>query len=430
MRLLLSFACALLFVLLPRLALAQMVAITNKMSLIRRDTNGGEVQKRPQALNPEGINLQDCHDDLRIEFSLTLSGYQAGDVMEAWATDSGGDCTQQNIRNTPGSIACYRLQNVQIPLTPNPVFSIPVRDIIAGLPQNSPPKDSSGCRLVQGVTPITVHFLLFRGGDTQNSSAADNAVFNTKTVGPNPLTNVKVQPGNTRVTISWDQIGEGGGAQDVIGVKAYCDLSPQQSSNTAPVTTTTCTDASTIISDGSDDQDAGTIETIDGSCSSTTTPGTTAQPIPGASPSLSSDGVACSDNVFSGDASIATGEGGTTSGIVPDATFDKYLCGNVTGVTGNTIIADHVGSTPLPNDKVIAVAVAGIDSYSNVGILGAPVCQFPEVTQDFWQDYKGSSGGAGGCAIAAENAQPAGTLALLGLSLGLGVSMLRKRSKR
>jgi len=118
--------------------------------------------------------------------------------------------------------------------------------------------------------------------------------------------------------------------------------------------------------------------------------------------------VACSSSAFS------AGDGGK---ILPDNAFNaKYECGNLpVSSTGSTIIAKTLAGAALQNGKTYAVALAASDSFLNVGPLSSVVCEFPEQTHDFWQDYKnaGGEGGGGFCSVEGPGA-PVGAFTLIG----------------
>jgi hypothetical protein len=398
----LSLSAFLVVALAPRMAAAQSLAIQLKTSLVRRDSTGAQVTK-DQSLQPYGINLQDCRAGQSVEFSLVMSGYLAGDVVEVWASDAGGDCSVPTAR-TGGTQTCYKL-NAVVPLTPSPTVRVPVKEIIAG--RDPALLDVDGCRRLRSKTAIDVQFLLFRGGNTGNATTKDAVSINVKTLGPTSLTGIKALPGDTRITVSWNQVGEGG-VDDVIGVRAYCDVNPAAGSGST---------STTVCEDGGLDE-AGI--PIDAGCTTTTTStGTGTIPTPD---DTGGNGTLCSTAAFS-----AAGDGGR---VVPDSTFAQYQCGSVSGVTGNTIVAESAGGAPLPNGKVIAVAIAGTDSFGNVGELSDAICQFPETTTDFWKDYKDSGGAAGGCDVTG-GATSAASTCLLGIAVALSGSMLRRlRTKR
>ena len=73
---------------------------------------------RPQNLNPEGVNFTDCEQDLRMDFTLILSGFSGCDeaTVQAWAGTV--DCTQDTNRvSTAGTLhACWQLAGVYGPV--------------------------------------------------------------------------------------------------------------------------------------------------------------------------------------------------------------------------------------------------------------------------------------------------------------------------
>ncbi len=404
--------------LVPRVSFAQSIAIANKISLERLDSNGNSIAKRTPELNPEGINLQDCRDGQKIRFPLTLS-FATGDVVEVWATDQGADCS--TALNRSGSVqVCYQMP-VQVPLVTTPTVDIPVASIIAGL--DSTQLDANGCRQLQAKTPIDVQFLLFRTGTQADATAKDDVSINVKTLGPAPLSGLTVQPGDKRLSIAWQAQGEAG-AQDILGVTAFCEIAPIPSQGG---TQTVCDDGGTDISDpdagdsGTIDPDAGdlgTVDTSDAGCVEVPLP---AGVIPAPGPGFSSDGLSCSNQAF-------TSTTGTP--IVPGSEFDPYVCGSLQGVQGNTVTATDVGDTPLANNQIVAVAIAARDSFGNLGQLSAPVCQYPEETTDFWRNYRAAGGAAGGgfCSVNGPGT-PVANLALFGFAALAFAGWFRKRAK-
>ncbi|HEY8074123.1 MAG TPA: hypothetical protein VIF62_08440 [Labilithrix sp.] len=433
MRLFLSFVCALLFVaLVPRIAFAQTVAINPalKTSLPRVDSAGNSVGKRGAQFNPEGVNLDDCRKGLQIQLPLSVSGNVAGDLLAIWATDvSGADCTVSTARSGPTQ-TCYAIvEGIQ----PGPTLTVnvPIKQAIAGGPTSGAVLEpSSGCRLTQQPLAIDLQVLYLR---SNNAVTKDDVTVNVKTVGPSPPSGLVARPGNGRIDMSWTAQSGEGGLTDIISVQAYCDPNPVGLGATIGAPSTTCTDVP-ILADGGDDSglEAGTqIGVTDGGCTTMTGGGTNAQPIPAADPAtIPSDGVACSDtNLGAGADSgeTVTDEAGTvTGGIIPGPDFDKLKCGDPATGTGNTINAGT-----FPNNKIVAVVVAGTDSYQNPGPLSTPLCQFPETTNDFWQTYRNDGGQSGGgfCSIDGVGV-PAGSLSVIGIIGAAAISAnLRKRKR-
>lgn len=380
----------------PRLAQAQSITIFQANSLPRFDASGNQVGKRAQGLNPEGVSYQDCVDDQRIKFTLQLAGFAANAALEVWAGVSGNDCADQNKRIGPAA-TCWQLAT-GIPLQLQVDSVIPVRNIMAGAknPQN---RDSSAAICGQiDRTNVTVNFLYFAPGNPGTPAVRQPIDISVDTIGPPALSGVRVLPGNTRLNVQWDSVGEGG-VQDLVNVRVFCAPTgaPQET------TETVCNDPVTVTDDAGND--AGT---EDAGCTTRTTTKS-----------------ACSEAAF------ATGADGGQS-LVPDKAFvDKFLCGELAGATGAGVTARSVQGQPLQNNRDYAVAVAGTDSFGNGGALSPVVCNFPEQTTDFWSEYKGAGGEAGGgfCSTqAAGGAAGSGVMAgVAALSL---VSIIRRRAQK
>ena len=374
------------------------------VSLPRLDSNLNSVEKRNPSLNPEGVNLQDCRDNQYISFPLTITG--TGNLIgEIWATDTGAACSDPVQRNSTAA-QCYKIPSARFIITPTQTVNINVKEMIKGIGDQSAVTDASGCRQIN-LSTIDVWFLALSGS---TASAQLDVPIRVSTLGPQPLSGVRALPGDTRISIAWDAVGEGGAA-DVIGVVAYCDADPQPVGATDGGTADVCTTADA-------DPDADASETPEPTCTTTSTSGTAAgDPIP-APGAIDSNGKACATSAFT----PASGKK-----LIPDRAFnDKYQCGSVTG-TGNTVVAAKVADKDLVNGKTYAVAVAATDSFGNIGELSAPICQFPEATSDFWRDYRNGGGQSGGgfCSIDGPGI-PAGSFSLLMVGVVVGLSSLRR----
>ena len=392
----------------PSLAHAQIV-VQQKDSPLRVDASGNEVHKREQNFKPEGISYQDCVDNQGIKITLTMPPPAANASLQVWGSLSGADCSAQTARSG-GVAVCWRILS-GIPLSINPSFVLPVRKIIGGRNNakdtTKDPDDGLDGIGVCGTVPLTtisVQFLYFAPGDLASAAQKAELPVTANTIGPVAPTGLQMKPGNTRLQISFDSLGEGG-IVELSEVHAYCDPDPGTGPTTAPSTTTHVCDAAAAEAAAADadaavDPDAGCFDvTVEGG----TTPG-----------------VSCASNAFT------PGDGGT---ILPDQAFnDKYLCGTLpVASTGNTIKADTLRGAPLLNLHNYAVALAATDSFKNVGPLSAVVCNDPEQTHDFWEDYKNSGGAAGGgfCSIESPGV-PLGSFTLIGMAVVLGASVWRR----
>ncbi|MCL2778918.1 MAG: hypothetical protein FWD73_13035 [Polyangiaceae bacterium] len=364
----------------------------NPPSLPRYDSNGNTVQKRPANLTPEGVSLQDCLDDQSILFPLVLSNFQAQASLQAWASVS-GDCSDQTTR-AGGTQVCWLL-TAGIPLSTNPNVTIPVREIMAGAPPESPAAPDASQNVCGQVplTTISVQFLYFDPGNVATPTASTTFTIQVDTIGPDAPTGLSHLPGNTRIKVSWDAIGEGG-VVALTGVKVYCDPSRPLAATDAG-TTLVCNDADA-------DEDAGCTQ-------------------------VPNEGGTAAQDCYSPNFVNTDG-----SPILPDKDFDaKFLCGSISGSTGNAVYARSVGGQSLVNGTNYAVAVAATDAFDNVGPLSAVQCEVPEVTTDFWEDYKDAGGGAGGGYCTTGNVgSPIGSLSVLGITGMLALSTLRRIRRR
>lgn len=417
MRLLVRLAVAFLvfagFLFFEHRAFAQTITITQEQSLPRLNADGSTAAKRDIRLNPEAVNFQDCLDDQRIRFPIALSGGEGNAAFEAWAGLGGADCKVQTNRTGVNAV-CWQLVT-GIPIQLNTLVDIPVRKIMSGAPPFKPaepgPTDSSICGRID-LTQISVQFLYFKPGQLATPATHKDIQITVDTVGPSPPTGLVVRPGNRRLTVQWDNISGEGGLSVLTGVRVYCDAAggpTQQTVETDAGTTLVCEDAGEV--DGGDDggDEAGVVDA-----------GCVEVPLEAGTETVQTS---CSSAAFT----PPEGEQ-----IVPDAEFDaKYLCGSYFGNSGTSVIADSLGGAPLVNNQIYAVAVAATDAYGNNGPLSAPICEFPEQTSDFWDNYTsaGGAGGGGFCAVS-EPGAPVGSVLVIVATVAVALTSMRRRSKR
>ncbi len=391
-------------------ARAQSINIVNQASLPRLDKDGKPVQKRPQTLTPEGVSFQDCIDDQQILFTLQMAGFEANAVIEAWAS-IGQDCKAPTARGG-GVTTCWKVSET-IPLATVADVRIPVRKIMAGAPPNnalSLKADESVCGKVN-LANVSVQFLYFPPGQGGATASMDKSVtVIVDTVGPLPPSGLRALPGDTRIKVEWTNISGGsadggatGGLTELTGIKVYCDPVSAQTTTTAaePICHDEPIDAGP---DADASVDAGTVEVCEDGGTSTST------------------------STECGSANFVNPDG---SKVIPTAEFNsKYECGSITGNTGTSATASAVGKTPLVNGTTYAIAVAATDRFGNVGELSSVVCETPEVTTDFWDDYRKAGGRAGdGCATAGGGA-PLASTAVLGVGVTLALSSIFRFRRR
>lgn len=398
----------------PAFAQAQ-ITIPNQASLLRLDKNGKTVTKRDAGLNPEGISYQDCVDDQQIQVTLQMTGFEVGAAVQAYASVA-QDCTGPTSR-AGATAVCWPVYDSGIPLQASATINIPVRKIMSGALQATAPDATQNICGKVDLSNVTIQFLYFAPGNTSTGTVAASVTIAVDTVGPLPPTGLRTKPGNTRITVEWDQISGGteddsgtstggGGVTDILGVRVYCDLQAPTTA-TADASTDGATDASAEASTTCDaDANAG-----DGGDAATCTSGATTSTTTCSSPNfVQADGTP----------------------VVPDNAFDaKYLCGSFNGTGGQQITATGVGGKPLQNDTTYALALAGTDRFGNVGRLSSVKCEVPEVTTDFWDDYRNAGGKAGdGCSTT--GSAPFGSIATLSIGVAMALSAIfrgRRRSR-
>lgn len=393
-----------------RAALAQSITVVNEASLPRLDKDGNVVSKRPLTLTPEAVSLQDCVDDQQIRFTLQLAGYTVNDYIEVWGSNSGADCKVTTARSG-GVQVCWSLLSR---INPQPIVNadIPVRKILSGAPpfSASAANDKAEACGKVNLSTITVHLLYFGAGDSATAKLDKSVAVTVDTVGPDPPTGLRIKPGNTRLQVEWNSISGGsadsgatGGLTDLTGIKVYCDL--------VGATTTTTANAPVCHDEV---QDAG----IDDSGDAATT---TVQVCEDGGSTTSTSSEECASSNF-----VVNGEP-----VLPTTDFNtKYECGSFTGNTGTSVTATSVNNGPLVNGTRYAVAVAATDKFGNVGKLSSVVCETPEVTTDFWDDYKKAGGAAGGGCASNGESGPLGSMSVLALAVtSIAVTWRRRRKQ-
>jgi hypothetical protein len=393
-------------------ASAQSITVVNESSLPRLNKEGQIIQKRPLNLSPEAVNLQDCYDDQLIRFTLQMGGFQPNATIEVWASNSGADCKQQTVR-TGLSPQCWKALDTNIPLQTVVDVDIPVRNIMAGAPPNQPHQPNRDEEALCGkvdLATITVHFLYFAPGQQANAAYEKTVGITVDTVGPKPPSGLKALPGNTRIQVSWINISGGsgdagatGGLTELTGVKVYCDVagSTPTTVQNQPVCHEEERDA------GVDDAGNPITETVE----------------------VCEDGGTTTREDPASGCSSANFRNPDNTPIFPSAEFNKkYECGSITGNTGTTVVATQIAGKPLVNGTTYAVAVAATDKFGNVGQLSEVVCETPEETTDFWQEYRNAGGDAGGGCSTSGAALPVGSITVLLLAVVTAGLTLRRRT--
>ncbi len=375
-------------------AQAQTVAFPGVPGTLGRIASDGAttLTKRPQQNYPDGISLDDCKQDLRIQIPYTLSAIDPSTSLQVWAGTGSADCTVQTSRSGATRV-CWVVSPRNLDLVLAGSMQLKVRDIIAQAKSTAAGEayvnaGADVCGTVDRQT-FTIFVMLLRGQDVLGGQ---KLTVEADTIGPPALSNVKISPGDTRMVVNWSSIGEAG-ANDAQLVSIFYGPATSETSRTERV----CEDASS--SDASTASDAG-----DASDASTVAD------------------ASCTDKVISSGSCTANGLTVNADGRV---TVDESKMSrlNAGAVGSNAIVSG------LSNGTTYAVAVGATDSFLNVGDVSTPQCVSPEILDDFFEVYRKAGGQAGGCSVPGGDV-PAGSLAFMGSVVAMVVTMLRKQRKK
>jgi hypothetical protein len=443
-----------------------------------RFVNGQQVNQRPPGLTPLGVNYQDCINDMTLQFSVTLSGFDGTtNSLQVWATKS-GDCTAPSTRGLGGALAntCWLVNqglpvpNIEVGQTKQ--FNVRVQDLVG--PQNVPPhganlvrEDASACTQQPSFAPVpmTIWFLAIDSAGNSNGTPFQYQIP-TDLIGPPPPALGKPALGDTLMTVSWTPNTDGDtGGYDIFidqpgtqadgavasntqvtcpdsGSATVADAAMEAASGappddatadaTASVDATTITDAMAAAEASS--SDAGCKSSHVGGNSSPTTSDTMCTVDPVLAGGIVQDGGAPAAVVTSDEAGddasttlVPTGGGGISTIPASFVVNPNVSTGEtVSGQTNSTYMI-----TGLQNQVTYNVVVAAVDNSGNVGPPSVQACGTPAPVDDFWKIYREDGGRAGGfCALEAVGSPAGSTLTLVGLgSLALAAVGRRRRRR-
>lgn len=384
--------------LLPAVASAQQVVASPSQPDPDRVVGGADLgpSTRSAALNPHGVNYDDCKRDMTLRFTVALSSFTADTQLAVWAGRQGTDCSLDASRT--GTPVCWKV--VRDPLTgltatgASPPIDVRVRDLVG--PQGHAPPDGSypnagveacSAQTGLGAVPMSIWFIpVDASGHVVGGSGVFAYALTTDLVGPPPPSMKQPGVGDTMMVVNWTPNAD----SDTVGYDVYRDPAPGGALGVAP-------DAGGGAQvDCPDGGDAGCVRVVSGGglldagvCHSAALSAGTF--VDAGAGDAADGGVALDDagNPVSGD------QGGI--GAVPDA----Y---RVAGSSADmTVWGESTGSFTmlgLQNGTMLGVTVAAVDASGNVGPPASVKCDYPDVVSDFYQRY-GADGGGAGCAIGA-----------------------------
>jgi hypothetical protein len=411
---------------------------------------------RPQNLTPLGISYADCIQDQSLKFSIAVSGF-TGEDIQIWATKS-GTCSNDPDRGNGGISKCWPLPGglaaVNQPALTTYTFTVRVQDIVG--PQNASPSptnyarqgaDACATQLSFASQTFSVYFVPIHNGDVATGSAYAYQLP-VDLSGPPAPGGIGDQVGDTLFTLTWTPNSD----TDTVGYDVFMDRqgaagSADGSAGAAEAAAASCPDTGVPMTvndassaDAADDgaaADASTDATTDATAASADSG---CVPVSTGGPTMMSK---CGDPILSGgivqdggsqttttDDSGATVTTGGNGGIstVPSS----YLVG--ASGAGLTVSDKSVGTytiTGLANGVTYNAVVSAVDAYGNIGPPSVEQCDYPAPVNDFWTDYRNDGGRAGGgfCALEAVGASPVPSLAGVGLLIGAGAVVRRRRRR-
>jgi hypothetical protein len=420
------------------------------------DTVANEYPYRPQNLNPNDVNYQDCAADINLEFTLLVGGLPCTDTIWVWAGTT--DCTQVSARErNSGSTQCWPVAQIgAFAMSQTSTANIRARDIVAHLsdsatssttftPASPDLDDLSACHSqdAPGSVGLTIDFMAMEpdGQTVDGTSAA--YTLNGDLVGPYPPTSVTAGVGENVIIVNWTPAVD----STIQGYNVYCQplgsvgadtgtLLPEASLVCPDTSTTTTVDDATVTT-ASDAADCHYVNLLDSGGA-------------GASSCVSAGNILKNAYAITPSGFISDGgEGGIVETVGIDSSTDgssvptgavgistippQYLCGQVGGNTTSSLNVTTLGfdGSPTIKDGVeYAVTVAAFDDDGNVGIISDLSCVTPSPVIDFWTAYTMAGGQAGGGFCALQGAGMPVSSSLFGIGMGATVVGIARRRRR
>jgi hypothetical protein len=409
----------------PGRAGAQAVAMSTTVPVVR--INGSTTSASSSSDNTVKLTITraDCKDEkLRFRFAMTVTGYQLGWNLEAWAGRSSSDCSGE-FTALPGLKGCWKLGNIPVNNAAATVDYSAAQllgiETDASLTALAPAakKILSSCDDMTDTTAgrqtFTVSFFMTWSSAVQGTPAKQPMYYSL--TGPNGPTISAVNAADSALEVKWDSIaaslttdvtyefycapnesdtGCKSSQLEAIGARAAASGSAGASSTSASGSAgaggasngggTTSGGAGGAPSSGGADNAGGTSSA--GEAGALSAAGDTSLSSAGASAGSSSGG----DASLSGGATTdVAGAAGATS----SPTLKSLFCGSVRG-KANTSGFTNPNAMPLANDKSYAITVGVRDTYGNLGSLAPYVCQNPREIDTFFEKYREDGGMAGG----------------------------------
>jgi hypothetical protein len=409
--------------------------------------NGADFTRSP-ALNPGGINFEDCKQDVQINVPITVTNASAG--PNPLTVFAGTNCDAYANRAVgTASTSCGQVYKGDVAYEPGVSVSIPLssRQIVSQLFATTKTAYAEASDAVcysqstSGAASFSLYFLLTDTTRTKTLAVAISDLgADLAAAAPPPGLSLGI--GDTLLLPKWTAVSD----PDIAGFNVYY----LPTSMVAPIKQISACGDGGGRSDGGDGGDSGSQGDAGdgGACVNETVFDSTPLDDGGSIP-FDESGFACTD-VFPVDPNDAVVDGGADAGsgtvsdggvvsstaasIAPLALQPREASGayRFVNVAANVTTATISG---LTNFKGYAVGVAAIDDYGNVGALtttsGDALCQYPLPVTDFFSSYVSAGGSAGGgfCTISSDRSAGGSSFAVVA-ALASFTGLWRKRRER
>lgn len=398
-------AAALMLLALP--AGAQTITVNTAQSF-RTDSAGTRQQVRGTQYNPEGINRSDClgPDDkgLTINYSLTIAGLTTTNLALRVFASVGQDCvalTQRSGQNPQ----CWAVTGSVMPLVQQTV-AVRAQDVVSQVDQGMkvvepPPATVAACNgKSEGIFDVTLYFLLLQPGGEAAGTGAKLGV-KAKVTGPPAPTGLTASAGPGLLTLNFTPQR----SNSLVGYQVFVADTSGLLTDAGTIPTSDASQGTDAAATMDADVDAGTDADVDAAADDAAT-------------QVDSGSGSTTD---SGSSSGGTCPGSLVEGKTPDG-LPPYT---TTGSTGATITVKG-----LENGRTYSVAMAGQDSFLNVGPLSNVACAAPIDVVDFFDAYRAAGGQAGGGYCNTGGVGLGGSAGLGAAAALFGLALVRRRRGR
>ncbi|WP_394827769.1 hypothetical protein [Pendulispora albinea] len=352
-------------------------------TITRVAADGSGAPAHPAGVPDTTLTKQDCEDDVRLRFALSLSGIDNGHQLQMWA--GGGSCSPTASRTGNAAICGQVAAPLDATLQVATEVEIRVRDLAQqrfadtkNLAYTAATKSACSLQPTSGAQNVTIYFLWLANPSAEPEGSQTSQVT-LSTRGPDSPATVTAGEGDRVLVIGWK--APTGASTSIVGYKVFCD--PVDQLARRDVSSAHDVDTAGEYADGSGADDEASGNAVDGG-----------------------DG---------GDG----GKNGNDAGVCPytPSTERQYVPGAAS--TKGTV-------RNLVNGVEYACAVAATDKTSTMGKLSSSVCATPGPVGDFFYRYREAGGVAGGCAI---EGAPLTEGVVMGAMSVFGLAMMQRRRR-